>query len=72
MRGLVLPFLLAAAWAQAYLPFEAGHTWAYSDGMVQKVLSGRGSGRFWSTGRLPLRLWPRKEERSPSAGISFS
>ena len=42
MRGLVLPFLLAAAWAQAYLPFEAGHTWVYSDGMVQKVLERKG------------------------------
>lgn len=44
MRGFVLPFLLAAAWAQAYLPLEAGRTWVYSDGMVQRVLERKGEG----------------------------
>jgi len=37
-------FLSAFGLAQAYLPLEAGRTWVYSDGTVQKVVSRQGDG----------------------------
>ncbi|MGQ9753219.1 MAG: hypothetical protein ACUVQD_00890 [Thermaceae bacterium] len=39
---LFLPFFLALGLAQAYLPLEAGQTWTYTDGTVQKVVERKG------------------------------